>query len=164
MLRNSARFEQAIAFPLATDFPVLDPVNRFGDTPARDANLSSRPCRTALRRNGKWSNHLYAAAAGCVTVGKSGLHRHAPSLVTLMVLNFSPRPGGGVLPLGLRGNARLTLPPDVESPIHHPHFAYSTMAFFKRGLELTTSRPVQWECLAGFSKHNERVHYRVTIR
>jgi len=50
----------------------------------------------------------------------------------------------------------------VPADLRHLYFEYSIVGYFRRGLELIEDA-VRCECVEGFSKGDERVHYRMHL-
>ncbi len=48
----------------------------------------------------------------------------------------------------------------IPAPLRHLYFEYSLVGYFRRGFELL-EESVRAECLQGYSKGDDRVHYRI---
>ena len=52
----------------------------------------------------------------------------------------------------------------VPEPCRHVYLEYTPLGYLRRGLELTGPRVMNTECVKGFSKGDDEVYYRLTLK
>jgi hypothetical protein len=52
----------------------------------------------------------------------------------------------------------------VPKPYRHVYLEYTPIGYLRRGLELTGCRVMHTECVKGFSKGDDEIHYRLPLK